>query len=177
MVRSKHARRKGFFDSAFDRERAQAFAAWRRRQPNRPLFEGVQRISMPGVALRWVVTQVIGAVLNPMVMVGPELSRRLEPRIGRLCDICHPTWLQRSERALWHWLLEARDSEPEPTETDEQNSLAFLVAALEQMGLHSGTQTPPLPGSEVPGEECASSAQSTGPSVPAPQDHTIPGVR
>ena len=101
----------------------------------------IQRVCIPGV----VISRAVGAVLGTLGMAGPEIVKWLEPHAERLVYSPSPvpSRLERLQRAVVLWLLEAPDTEPEPTEEPVQRSPALQAAALALSGLRRGTPEQP----------------------------------
>lgn len=77
----------------------------------RPSLRDMSRICVPGI----VIDRAVQAALYPIVLAGPELEKRLQPHVARLCGISSPSRSQRWLRAVLLWLLEERDTSHEQT--------------------------------------------------------------
>ncbi|MFC3179469.1 hypothetical protein [Cypionkella sinensis] len=84
----------------------------KKSKSKRPSLRDVSRICVPGI----VIDRAVQAALYPIVLAGPELEKRLQPHVARLCGVSSPSRSQRWLRAVLLWLLEDRDTAPEGTE-------------------------------------------------------------
>lgn len=100
------------------------------------VWHGVPRISLPGL----LISRAVQAVTDPLVMAGPELDKRLQPHVERLCGISNPSRSQRWLRDALLWLLEERDTWPEETECSARASAALPACDPVQPDLLQGTQ-------------------------------------
>ena len=139
----------------------------------KPALSSIARICIPGV----VISRVVGALLNPILLAGPNAAQRLERNVERLDGICHPSRKQRLSKAVALWLLQAPDTEPETIVVDALPLPSWLVASLEQLDLHPEKQTPFFLGSGATEASEASFLQATAPSFPASPHHNTQGVR
>ncbi len=101
------------------------------------------RICIPNVLIRRglrVLTAPVRKITDPLSMAGPEMAKRLERRVERLDGISSPSRLQRIERAVALWLLEAPDSEPEAIECSSRGATISIVDDPEMLGLPLETQ-------------------------------------
>lgn len=130
------------------------------KKADRPNWRDVSRICLPGVLLDQTVNRAVQAVLNPLVLAGPNIAQKLERRIERQGDTSSLSLARRLLRGAVLWLLEAPNSEPEATELAADPELAWLADALEQRGSRQETHMPLLPGAEVLGQRDPSSVQA-----------------
>lgn len=138
----------GFFELEAGRrigaERRSAIAAnqtQRSRVMRKISYRELPRICVPGIFI----DRAVQAALRPIVLAGPELDKRLQPHVARLCDISTPSRSQRWLRSALLWLLEDRESEPEETEVSVPARTSWPDADFLQMDLPPETQTPLWP--------------------------------
>lgn len=149
----------------------------RRRAPKRQLpkqtWRDCSRICLPGMLL----SRAVGVAMYPLVMAGPELAKRLEPRIELLDDISDPSWSQNVLRSAIHWLLRAPNSAPGTTEEkldSEPFSPEFARVALALEKEMSGPSLGGVP-SRPTGQTNAVPVRPSSPRDTLP--HTDRGVR
>lgn len=148
--------------------------------PKRRVF-GISRCAGPRIC--WpaaVISQAVQAVLRPVVLAGPELHKRLQPRFERLCDIESPALATRIERAALRWLLEEPEIEPDTTE-DRPRPLteheAELIADLEAWHLRRAAQKLASAGATSMARPSPSSLRDTRPDPGAARNPEVRGAR
>ncbi len=84
-------------------------------------WRNIERVLIPGYLIR----RATRAVTSRLPWVGPEVVKWLEHQDERLSrkegDGMSPNWWKSRQLALVHWLLQAPDTEPEPTEEPFRN--------------------------------------------------------
>lgn len=101
------------------------------QQPRSNPLRQIPRICIPGA----VISRAIAAITYPVVLAGPELVKRLEPRVARLYGISSASRGQRILRAVMLWLLEEPDSALEATEDFDRPETVLPIYDPELRGL------------------------------------------
>lgn len=144
-----------------------------------PPLRQYARICIPGVVLQRAisaVTRAISTALSLQLLAGPELAKRLERRVARLDGISCPSRLQRWQLGAARWLLEAPETEPEPTEDDDLLHASSRAALAASLGLLRGKRTPFSAGQQGGEEHLPSFDQATAQEPLASPDHTTRGA-